>query len=157
MTKSKQSLVTDDRQLSLLELLMKDREERVASIPGRLNISARLAATAKRVIRSAPKSRETIADEMTDLLGETITVSMINNWIADSHPHRIPGEFIPAFCAATGSNEMIEIQAEAAGVFTLPGPDVLRAEIQKLDEQVRKTSAEKRRRILFLQELEGRK
>lgn len=68
----------------------------------------------------------------------------------------MPGRLYAAFCVATGDIELIRIQAEAAGVFTLPGPDALRAEIQKLDEETKKLQAEKRKRQVFLQELEGK-
>lgn len=155
MTKAKKSLVT--AQLSLLDLLKHDQEERAALRPGRLDIRGRLTAAIKNAISNAPKSRETLADEMTDLTGERITVGMINNWTADSHPHDMPGRFYAAFCTATGDIELIRVQAEAAGVFTLPGPDALRAEIQKQDEQIKKLQAEKRKRQIFLAELEGKR
>ena len=154
MTNPRKKLVTDNRQLSLLDLLQQEREERDASRPGRLDLRGQIAAAIKNAIRTAPKSRETIADEMSILSGERITASQINNWTADSHPHDMPGRFYPAFCIATGDVELIRIQAEAAGIYTLPGPDALRAEIQKLDEQSKALQAEKRRRQLFLQELE---
>lgn len=156
MTNPRKKLVTDNRQLSLLDLLQQEQAERVASRPGRLDIRGRIAAAVKHAIKSAPKSRETIADEMTDLTGERITASQINNWTADSHPHDMPGRFYAAFCLATGDNELIRLQAEAVGIYTLPGPDALRAEIQKLDEESKRLQGEKRRRQLFLQELEGK-
>lgn len=154
MTKTKKNLVT---QLNLFDLLLQEKAEREQSRAGRLNITGQINAAIKRAIKNVSKSRETIADEMTDLTGERVTVGMINNWTADSHPHDMPGRFYSAFCVATGDIELIRIQAEAAGVFTLPGPDALRAEIQKLDEQTRELQAEKRKRQMFLQELEGRK
>lgn len=155
MTKAKRKIVGENLQMSLFDLLVAAREEKAASIPGRLNIAIRLAIAARVAIKNAPKSRETIADEMTGLTGDQVTVSMINNWTAESHPHRMPGELIPAFCVATGDHAMIEIQAEAAGVFTLPGPDALRAEIQKLDEQAKALQKEKHKRLLFLKEMGG--
>jgi len=157
MTKRQKILVNDNGQLSLLDFLMKDQEERSALRPGRLNIAAQLNAATKNAIRKAPKSRESIADEMTELSGERVTVGMINNWTADSHPHDMPGRFYSSFCMATNDIELIRIQAEAAGVFTLPGPDALRAEIQKLDEQSKELQSEKRKLTLFLQELEGKR
>jgi len=157
MTKTKKSLVADSFQLSLLDLLKQDQEERATLRPGRLNLRGRLIAAVKLAIKNVPKSREIIAEEMTDLTGERITVSHINNWTADSHPHDMPGRFYSPFCVVTNDIELIRIQAEAAGVFTLPGPDALRAEIQKLDEQAKELQAEKKKRMLFLQELEGKK
>jgi len=41
------------------------------------------------------------------------------------------------------------------GVFLLPGPEALRAEIKRLEEDISGKQREKRRRILFLHELEG--
>lgn len=157
MTKNKKSLVTNKAQLNLFDLLLAERVERQQTRPGRLNITGQIHAAVKNAIKGAPKSRETIADEMTELSGERVTLAMINNWTADSHPHDMPGRFYAAFCVATRDIELIRIQAEAAGVFTLPGPDALRAEIQKLDEESRKLQAEKRKRQMFLQELEGKK
>lgn len=141
--------------MGLFDLLVAAREESATRAPGRLNIAARMAMAAKAAIRNAPKSREIIAEEMAELTGEAVTVSQINNWTADSHPHRIPGEMIPAFCVACGDNGLIEVQAEAAGVFTVPGPDALRAEIQKLEERTKELHREKHKRMLLLKEIEG--
>ncbi len=157
MTKHKKSLVNSPDQLSLLDLLRQEQEERQTCRPGRLNQALQISAAIKSAIRNAPKSRETIADEMSELTGERISAGMINNWTADSHPHDMPGRFYSAFCRVTGDIELIRLLAEGAGVFTLPGPDALRAEIQKLDEQAKDLQAEKKKRLMFLQELEGKK
>jgi hypothetical protein len=154
MTKAKKRFVMNSNQMSLFDLLVQEKNEHEQSRPARLNISTQITAATKNAIRKAPKSRESIADEMTSLTGERVTVSMINNWTSDSHPHEMPGRLYAAFCVASGDTELIRIQAEAAGVFILPGPDALRAEIQKLDEETRKLQAEKRKRTMFLQELE---
>ena len=157
MTKSGKRLVKHKDQLNFFDLLRQEQAERQIARPGRLNISAQINAATKVAIRNAPKSRESLADEMTELLGERVSVGMINNWTAESHPHDMPGRYYAAFCVATGDIELIRIQAEAAGVFTLPGPDALRAEIQKLDEQTKELQAEKRKRQMFLHELEGKR
>jgi len=152
MTKSRKNIVSD--QLNLFDILRQEQSQRQATRPGRLDISAQIDLAIKNAIKNAPKSREVIADLMTELTGERITVQMINNWTADSHPHEMPGRLYPAFCVATGDIELIRIQAEAAGVYTLPGPDALRAEIQKLDEAEKRIKSDKRKRLMFLQELE---
>lgn len=140
--------------MNLFDLLTQDQAERSATTPGRLCVSARLLAAVKLAIKQAPKSRETIADQMTELSGTEVSVAMINNWTAESHPHRMPAELLPAFCAATGSTQPLRIMAEVSGLFTLPGPDALRAEIQKLDEEEKRVAAEKRKHKLLLQTLE---
>lgn len=157
MTKRKESLVSDTQQMSLLDLLQRERDERAAVQPGRLNISARLNAAIKQAIRQAPKSRENMADEMTVLLGIEVTVGMINNWTADSHPHRMPAEYIPAFCIVTNSNTTITIMNEAAGVFTVNGPDALRADIRKEEEALKARQREIRKKVALLEALESKK
>jgi hypothetical protein len=157
MTKARKKLVNDNKQMSLFDILLQEKSEREQVRPARLNLSARIAAAIKQAISDVRKSRETLSDEMTELSGERVTLNMINNWTSDSHPHEMPGRFYAAFCVATGDIELIRIQAEAAGVFTLPGPDALRAEIQKKDEEIKKLQSEKRKRQVFLQELEGKR
>lgn len=146
--------IVNDNQLSLLDYLQQDREQRLQTAPGRMNVVGRLQAAIRQAAKSAPKSREQIADDMTELLGETVTVHQVNNWLAESHPHRIPAEYLPAYCEATGSIEPLRIMSEVAGVFTLPGPEALRAEIQRLREEEHKVGAERRKREMFLKEME---
>lgn len=153
MTKTRKRIVNPN-QMSLLDYLQQERDVRADQTPGRLNVNARLQAAIREAVKRAPKSRETIADEMTDLVGQGITVHQINNWTAESHPHRIPAELLPAFCMSTGSMEPMRVLAEAAGVFTLPPPDALRADVQKLREQKRDIEGEIRRAELFLKEME---
>ncbi len=155
MTKARKKFVSALGQMSLFDLLTQERQQRVANATGRLNVSAALHAAIRDATKQAPKSRETIAEEMSALSGLQVTVHQVNNWTAESHPHRIPAELLPAFCQATGSIEPLRLLAEMAGVFTLPGPDALRAEIQKLDEEARQIGREKRKRELFLKEMEG--
>ncbi len=153
MTKAKQNFV-DERQLSLLELLKQEQAERAEQTPGRLCCSSRLRAAVAAAVKAAPKSRETLADEMSELTGQLVTIHNLNSWIAESHPHRLPAELLPALCRATGCDEPLRVLAETAGVFTLPGVDALRAEVQKLREDEQKISRERKRRELFLKELE---
>lgn len=155
MTKTDKKSVTDPGQLSLFDLLKQEQAERLESSPGRLCISAKLQAAIKSAVKTAPMSRETLADTMSELSGRAVTIHMIANWIAESHPHHIPAELIPALCAASGCNEPLQVQNDAVGIFTLPGADALRAEIQKLDEETKALQKERQKRLLFLKEMEG--
>ena len=156
MTNNKTSLVNEaQKQLSLFDLLSQARDERTKEQPGSLCISARFLSAVKQAIKQAPKSRETIADEMTLLSGRTVTTSMINNWTADSHPHDMPSELLHIFCTVCGCDAPLRLINDSYGLFTLPGPDALRAEIQKLDEAEKRVAAEKRKHKLLLQTLVG--
>lgn len=153
MTKRAKKIVSGQEQISLFDLLRAEQAERETREPGRLYCSVKLRAAVVAAIKDAPKSRETIADEMSEMTGTAITIHSLNSWTAESHPHRMPAELIPAFCQATGSIEPIRILAETAGVYTLPGEDALRSEVQKLREQERRIASERRKRELFLKEM----
>lgn len=93
---------------------------------------------------------------MSHLLGCEITKFMLDAWTAESKDgHRFPAEYLPAFCQVTGDREALTALAEAAGLFAMPGPDALRSEIQKLDEEAKRINSEKRKRLQFLKEMEG--
>lgn len=156
MSKAGKKIVMDDRQMSLFELLSQERDERAAG-PGCRCISARLMVAVKEAVKGAPKSRETIADEMSFETGAEITVHMINGWIAESHPHRFPAEYVGALCRVTGCTRPAEVIATDAGLFALQAPDALRAEIQHYAEVKTKAGAEERRRKVLLAAIEGGK
>lgn len=153
-------------QLSLFETVVRQEMEiaKTAQIPGSLNIRQQIIATLKYALRHAGKSCGVVADEMTLYTGEAISEEMIRAWLADSKKkHRFPLEYLPAFRRATGNLDALNVVSQACGAFTLRGPDALRADIRKLDEQ-RQTKkeeekaidAEKKRLETLLHEVEGR-
>jgi hypothetical protein len=155
---TKKAAKSDSCQLSLLDLLQRAKEiEETPSTQGSLNIEQQLRQAISDGIKSTHLSIHQIAGEMSHLLGETITADMIYSWTAESKvKHQAWGSRIPVFCRVTGCRRPMEIMVQAAGMFCLPGPEALRAEIQKLREVERKTAGERRKREIFLQEMEGR-
>lgn len=154
MTKSKQSFVNDPAQLNLFDAIRREQEERTAKRPGRMSVTARLQVAVKEAIKAAPKSREQIADEMTELSCCEVTVSMLNNYSAPSHPHRLPCDLIAAFCAATGDYRPLLVLTDTAGIHTIEAPDKIRARLQKLEEQKKELDREKHKYAALLHELE---
>lgn len=154
---SKRHQKSDSSQLSLLDLIQRAKEmESAPSTQGSLNIERELRVAISEGIKQCPLDVYQIAGEMSHLLGETITAEMIYSWTAESKTrHQAWGSRIPAFCRVTGWRRPMEIMVEAAGMFCLPGPEALRSEIQKLREEERKAAAERRKRELFLKEMEG--
>ena len=107
-------------------------------------------------IRGERLSRTQVADRMSELAGEQITLDMINNWTAPSHDHGMRAWLLPAFVIATGGQRRAaECISRHSGLFMLPGPEALRAEIQKIDEEISRKKSEKLKRMLFLKEIEG--
>ncbi|HBE44243.1 MAG TPA: hypothetical protein DDW17_02010 [Deltaproteobacteria bacterium] len=100
-------------------------------------------------------SRAQVAARMTDYLGEEITLSVLNNWTATSHPHSMPADYLPAFVKATGGQRRaVEAISRHSGLFMLPGPEALRSEIQQINEEIQRLKIEKQKRMLFLKEIE---
>jgi hypothetical protein len=154
MTKTKQSLVNDPAQLSLFDTIKRDQDERTAQRPGRMCVTAKLQAAVKTAVKSVPKSREQIADCMTELAGCEVTVSMLNNYLAESHPHKLPADLIAVLCEATGDYGPLLVLNDSAGIFTVEPPDVIRARLQKLDEKKKELDKEKQKYAALLHELE---
>lgn len=147
----------DPAQMSLLELLLQSQELRdEPTTEGSLAVGTRLERALSEAIRKSGLSRWEVAGRMSHLLGQEVTKFMLDAWTAESKDgHRFPASFLPAFCAATGCHEPLRLLAEAAGVFCLPGPEALRAEIQRLDEESKRLHREKQKRLTFLREMEG--
>ncbi len=155
MAKNAKKIVTDPDQMSLFDLLKQEQAEQKEATPGKRCVSAQLNFAARKSLKQAPKSRETIADEMSFMTGQEVTIHMINSWAAESHPHRLPAEMVPAFVEATGCDAVLMVLNDALSKHVLPGADALRSEIQKLDEESKRLAKEKQKRLLFLKELVG--
>lgn len=158
MSKSRKKF---DNQFSIFDHIKRLSEEN-SSHPteGQFKVIDRLRASLRSGIKASPLSRHQIAGEMSHLLGESVTKEIIDSWTRESdemngRPGRhIPAEYLPAFCHVTGCNDPLIIQAKMVGLFTLPGPEALRAEIQRLDEDINKAKSRKRKRVMFLKEME---
>ena len=162
MSKSRTKI--DDKQVTIYEYLQRLSEQshlNTSSNEGQSRIINQLRASLKAAIKDCSLSRHQIAGEMSHLLGESITKEMIDSWTRESdeingRPGRhTPAEYLPAFCQVAGCNEPLVILGKMVGLFVLPGPEALRAEIQRIDEQIKKVQSKKKKRLLFLKEMEG--
>ncbi|MFH2012574.1 MAG: hypothetical protein ABIJ37_07750 [Pseudomonadota bacterium] len=126
----------NDKQLSLFDMLVKAQEENDSLNPGSLNVDIEFREFISEELKKCPYSRYHVAGRMSELTGTEITKSMLDSWTAESKElHRFPAIFLPAFCIAVGNSGLINFIGKKAGVFVLPGKEVLRADIQKLLEQ----------------------
>lgn len=68
------------------------------------------------VIRNSSRSRAQVADEMSRLLGISVTERMLDCYTAESkEKHRFPAAFVPAFCRATADFRLLYLLAERLG------------------------------------------
>lgn len=154
MAKLKQRI--DIRQVSLFDILKNLQEEKTTNRPpGSFDIDSQFRAAISEALKGCPLSRYQVAARMSELVGSEITKAMLDSWTAESKEgHRFPAIFLPAFCEATGCSEPLKLMGRLVGVFILPGPEALRAEIQRIEEEINRKQIEKRKRLMFLKEIE---
>jgi hypothetical protein len=155
MSISKQKI--DTRQITIFDYLERRQAEREQAVPraGALDIDRRFRETVSDALKHCKLSRFGVAARMSELCGVEITKSQLDSWTAESkESHRFPAIYLPAFCEAVGSTEPLVLLSELMGVFVLPGPTALRAEIRKIEEEISVKQKEKRKRMMFLSEME---
>ena len=157
MPKLRKKIADTENQTSLFDLLTKELDSKPAMpAEGSANIQERLRLAVVESLRHPTKSRWNIAGEMSHHLGTEITKSQLDSWAAESKAHRIPTEYVPAFCLATENLAVFRVIAGPLNVFVMPGVDALRCEIQRKAEEARKILTEKRNSEMLLRELQKR-
>jgi hypothetical protein len=155
MTKRKKRI--DIHQISLFEVIQNFQSDKPAERPvGCMNIDKAFREAISEALKKSSLSRYQVAARMSELTDTDITKTMLDSWTAESkEQHRFPAIFLPAFCEAVGCNDPLQLLGKLVGVFILPGPEALRAEIHKIEEEIARKQNEKRKRMLFLKEMEG--
>lgn len=145
----------DPNQLTIFDAIRRIQEREAAvTTAGSFDIDRQFREAISAAIKACPRSRYEIAARMSELIGQEIIKTTLDSWTAESKDnHRFPAIFLSAFCEATGSSEPLKILGRLVGVFIMPGPEALRAEVQRLNEEIAKRQAEKRKRLMFLREM----
>lgn len=100
-------------------------------------------------------SRFDVASAMSNLLNYEVMKSTLDNWTSVSHDGRVPDAIeLAAFVRATGQRRAIECVSRHAGIFALPGPDALRAEIRRREEIIERERREITKSKVLLKEVE---
>lgn len=155
MTKKKK--IIDSQQISLFEVIQNFQNDKpVPKQIGSFNIDREFREAISEALRRSPLSRYQIAARMSELTDTDITKTMLDSWTAESKvQNRFPAVFLSAFCEAVGCNAPLQMMGKPVGLFILPGPEALRAEIQRIEEEITRKQTEKRRRLTFLKEMEA--
>jgi hypothetical protein len=159
MAKGKRNLAESANQLSLLDLLKEEQASRQEEPgTGSANVRDKLKEALSLSLKHAlPKSRWEIAGDMSHRLGCEISKYQIDSWVCDSKEgHRIPAEYIPAFCMATGCYAALNVLTDTCKMFTVKGPDALRADIRKDEEAIKAKQREMKQKVALLSALEKR-
>jgi hypothetical protein len=99
----------------------------------------------KRTLRNCQLSREEIADEMSRLVSEKITVTHIANWTAESkNGWRMPLEYAAAFYVVTGDPGVVKAALAGSGIGVLDDKDFALYELGKIVAEERSRGKKKR-------------
>jgi len=96
----------------------------------------------KTTLDNCTLSRDEIADEMSRLLSEKVTVNHLNNWTAESkNGWRMPLEYAAAFSIITNDNKIIKAAFAESGINVLDDSEMAFYEIGKAIEEKRESDA----------------
>jgi hypothetical protein len=148
-------------QLDFFELLRKVQQGQAEifqgnEAPGCLNIDAQIRGLVTQALKQTSLSRYEVAGKMSELIGKEITKAMIDSWSAESKEnHRFPLAYLPAFCRATGSREILRFLADKCGGFYIESAEALYTELGRIEQQ-KKELLEKEKTIkMMIQRLKG--
>lgn len=158
MSKMKKKI--DIQQLDFFDLLKKIQQEQAQALnesaPGSLNIDAQIRGLVTMALKQTRLSRYEVAGKMSELLGKEITKATLDSWSAESKEnHRFPLSYLPAFCRATGSREILRFLADKCGGFYIESAEALYTEFGRI-EQMKKELLEREKTIkMMIQRLGG--
>lgn len=114
--------------------------------------SLRAKEAVKEALRSALHrcgiAREVVADELSRLTGEDISIHQINNWVSPAKEDRsMPLEYAAALATVTGDTGFLSIALEAAGILVLSSEQAPYYELGRITAEDR-ARAKKRKDIL---------
>lgn len=142
MTKNIPFPATRARQLNLPFTNLRSFDESAGSYSRKSAVQEAL----KRTLRNSQFSREEIAEEMSRLVSEKITVNHIANWTAESkNGWRMPLEYAAAFFVITGDSGVIKAALAGSGIGVMDDKEYAFYELGKLVAEERTRSKKKRR------------
>ena len=137
MAKSKKFLASDQLELKF------DK-------PNFVKLNQEIKYITSKAIAGCEKSRWQIAEELSEMVGREITVTMLNHWTAESKAgHRMPAEIIPAFCITTNNYDLIRLLSQACRGKFLESQEAILAEVAQLDKQIKKKESKKQELMRF--------
>jgi len=113
---------------------------------GSLRVKEGVKEALKQALDRCGLDRETVADELSRLVGEPVSVHTVNNWVADAKgDRRFPLEYAGALTAITGDVGFLQAAlAGGAGIKVLAPEEVAYYELGKITAEERARRKRKR-------------
>ena len=88
-----------------------------APLPASFDLDHQIRILITDAIKRSPKKRQQIAEEMTNLLGRSVTAQMLMDYTAESRKqYHFPAAWIPAFCEVTADFRLVDCLNEKIGL-----------------------------------------
>lgn len=99
----------------------------------------------RQALRRCGLSRETVADEVSRLTGDKVTIHTLNNWAAPEKQDRpVPLEYVAALTVITGDAGLIRAAVESAGLVVLTPDQAPYYELGRITAEDRQRAAIKK-------------
>jgi hypothetical protein len=100
--------------------------------PGSLNDESIIRGIVTESIRNCNKSRDQIAEEMSALCGDRITVRMLNSYTSEAaEQHRWPAQYTRSFCHVVGNSKLLRCITERSGFHLITDEEAQLLELGK--------------------------
>lgn len=128
-----------------------------SDLPRAMDFRVRIAKAISKALKECPKSRAQIAAEASEILGDTLSENMLNNYAAPSHDgHDISLTRFKAIARVTGQNWLWEVALEGEGLTLLEGKEAIYAQYG-LAKRTEKEATDRRKALESLVgEIEGK-
>ena len=141
---------SDPRQMTLDELFEIPRP--VVAAPASMDYDKEIRHLLSAALKQTDKTRFEVCARMSELIGQEITISMLNSWTAESREAwRFPFSYATPFEIACDTFCLTEFQARQRGCKVYAGDEVRQAEIGRIESQMQelatKLKAMKKARI----------
>lgn len=125
----------DPRQMTLDELF--EIPSPSAAAPASMNFDKEIRHLLSNALKQTSKTRYEVCARMSELIGQEITISMLNAWTAESREAwRFPFAYATAFEIACETFCLTEFLARQRGCKVYAGDEVRQAEIGRLESQM---------------------
>lgn len=112
------------------------------------NLCSQIARAISRALKNCDMSRDEIAQEMTDYLGEKITKNMLDAYASEGRSnHKITWERVIALVYATGQHGLLGFMAEPFDLAVVPAKYSDLIELHYIEEQEKHLAHQKATRI----------
>lgn len=109
-------------------------------------IEQRICRTVGVMLNSDGRSREKIAGEVSELLGEDVSRSMLDAYASPAREeHKVPMSRFFAIMTVTGRHDLLDPLLRETGAALLVGPEVHTAALGHIDRHIEQLKAERRR------------